>query len=82
MSWYKQSLRFNTEDEREGETFETDNIGDIEFLVSLLVERKRLINVMGEDKNGPEVNKLKDIWESYPPRVQFLAVNKHNSQEF
>ena len=82
MNWHKQSLRLNTDNERARDTFIAESIDDIDFLVSLLVERKRLIEIMGEQSDGPEVNKLKEIWERYPPNIQFLAVNKHNGKEF
>ena len=79
MSWYKQSLRSRTLEEAQ-EDYAEANVNDIDYLVSVLVERKRLTQEMmnAEDKSEyeSEIQKLKDIWENYPPSLQFFAVNK------
>ena len=79
MSWYKQSLRSRTLQEAQ-EDYAEANTNDIDYLVSILAERKRLTQEMmnAEDKSElmSEIQKLKEIWDNYSPPLQFFAVNK------
>ena len=87
MGWYKKSLRLRTLEEAQ-EDYARANMDDVDFLVTLLKERKRLMhsvlnlsNMSKKDTIMDEIGKLKNIWDNYTPEIQFFALNKYRNQE-
>jgi hypothetical protein len=81
VSWYKHSLRETTLTER-SQQFVEDNVDDIDFLVTVLEERKRLTNFIEatlddeleeRDKIISEINKLETVWNSYSGTLRDFA---------
>lgn len=94
MSWYKESLRLRTLEEAQ-EDYAEVNMDEIDYLVRVLSEHKRLVQLAERLKPKAqkslidpekyfdifkELQDINDVWDRYSPELQFFALNKFKSQ--